>query len=165
MDAKGESKDPWQFTNTLVLMTQDADDIFTFSTTSGGGMDALAKLSNIFGKAAEAAVKDERPFGGYPLIVLEVGSYQHREYGRIKFPIFDLLKFVDAARYDAALAKARGEPAEPYVATPIEESTPKKLTVVTSGLAQLAASMPPAASHENLDDGHVGIDPQDGIPF
>jgi hypothetical protein len=99
----GDLRDPWQLTNTLVLIDPAAKAIYTFSTASRGGFDAIAKLCKTHAKA---------PAGTYPVIRLEVGSYQHqdRSIGKVKFPIFETGKKVASALdFDSVLAASRGE--------------------------------------------------------
>jgi hypothetical protein len=73
-------KDPWQLTNTLPLVKLDDGEEFKFTTSSRGGIGALAKLAGQF-----ARVRAQHP-SEWPIIALEVGSYQHETYGKIKFP-------------------------------------------------------------------------------
>ena len=84
----GDIRDPWQFTNTIVLIDPATKAIYTFSANSRGGLDAIGKLCRDHAKKS--------PAGTYPVIRLEVGSYQHRDktIGRVKFPIFEVIKFV-----------------------------------------------------------------------
>jgi hypothetical protein len=83
-DDNGERRDPWQFTNYLILVDQKEKAPFTFTTSSKGGLGAVGELCKHYGKAMR-----ERP-NDYPIVELGVGSYQHREkaLGRIKFPVF-----------------------------------------------------------------------------
>ena len=99
-DANGDARDPWAFVNRLVLIHPDDSAVFTFSTSSRGGINAIGELCKKYSRA----VPDK-----YPLVSLEVGSYSHsdRSIGKVKFPIFNVVEYVDAASFD----EARGEPA------------------------------------------------------
>jgi hypothetical protein len=102
MDATGkEKKDPWQFTNYLPMMN-DKGELYTFTTSSRGGIGAIAKLVRQYAKHRK------RHPDVFPLVALNVDSYQHkkRELGRIKFPVFDPAGYVPKTDFLAALATA-----------------------------------------------------------
>jgi hypothetical protein len=75
-------KDPWQLTNTLPMVKANDGVECKFTTSSRGGINAIAKLSGQF-----ARVRASHP-NEWPIISLEVGAYQHERYAKIKFPIF-----------------------------------------------------------------------------
>jgi hypothetical protein len=135
-DARGDLRDPWQFINNLVLVAPDDDEIFTYSTGSRGGIDAIGKLCAAHGKA---------PAGVYPLVCLAVGSYQHRDrtIGRVKYPILEVVGTVEAAPFDDALARSRGEPA-------------------LSDMRRKPEALPTAFG---LDGAYGGHDPEEDIPI
>jgi hypothetical protein len=87
-DDEGEPRDPWQFTNTLVLVDPETKDLFTFTTSSKGGLNAVGHLALKYGEHMRQK-PDEAP-----IIELGGGSYKHpnKKYGEIRFPI---LKRVD----------------------------------------------------------------------
>jgi hypothetical protein len=91
----GRSKDPWAFTNTLILLRQQktGDEWFTFTTSSRGGLSALGELSLAHGNRMR-----QKP-GELPIVELDVGSYQHpnRAYGEVRFPVFKVVDWVAAA--------------------------------------------------------------------
>jgi hypothetical protein len=91
----GREKDPWAFTNTLVVVQRkpDGDTFYTFTTTSRGGLDALATLSLAHGEHLR-----QRPDEN-PEVTLDVGSYLHtnRAFGEIRFPVFTLIRWVPVA--------------------------------------------------------------------
>jgi hypothetical protein len=82
-DDDGRPRDPWQFSNYLIVVDQKDKTVFTFTTSSKGGLGAIGELCKAYGKGMR-----ERP-NDFPVIELGVGSYQHRDksLGRIKFPI------------------------------------------------------------------------------
>jgi len=105
VDEQGRERDPWQFSNYLILKTpgESGDDhLFTFTTSSRGGLNAIGELCKAYGKAMRQK-PDE-----LPIISLEVGSYQHsnKAYGRIKFPIFDVKGWAPKAEFAEALSEA-----------------------------------------------------------
>jgi len=79
-DVSGKPRDPWAITAYLPLGDVDA---FTFVTASRGGLEAIGRLSNFYGRDDKSATQ-------FPLVELGVGSYAHRErsIGRVKFPEF-----------------------------------------------------------------------------
>jgi hypothetical protein len=100
-DKAGQPKDPWQFTNYLPMMDREGK-LFTFTTGSRGGIGAIAKLLRRY------ANHRKRHPNVFPVITLSVDSYQHKDpqYGRIKFPVFELAGYVPKTDFLAALAEA-----------------------------------------------------------
>src|SRR5262249_21270102 len=98
LDDKGEPRDPWQFTNYLPLMN-DKGELFTFTTPSRGGLGAIADLARRYARHRK------RHPGVFPVIALNVDSYQHkiRERGRIKFPVFEPAGYAPKTDFLAAL--------------------------------------------------------------
>jgi hypothetical protein len=99
-DDRGEPRDPWQLSNYLILINpDDVGDQYTLATSSRGGIGAIGELCKAYGRHMREA-PDE-----YPVIALGVGSYQHRDkqFGRIKFPILEVVGWVERAAFDAAL--------------------------------------------------------------
>jgi len=88
----GEPRDPWQFSNDLVLFDPQAEQFYTFVTSSRGGLGALGELSKAYGQRLRQSP------GEWPLVSLEGDSYQHRirSRGRIKFPILRVASWVVA---------------------------------------------------------------------
>jgi hypothetical protein len=82
-DAKGEPRDPWQLTQYLP-MVDETQETFTFSTSSRGGIGAIAGLARHYARG-RAAHPD-----AFPVVELQVDAYQHSNsaYGRIKVPKF-----------------------------------------------------------------------------
>jgi hypothetical protein len=105
VDKAGQSKDPWQFTNYLPLMN-DKGELFTFTTSSRGGIGAVADLARRY-----ARHRQKHP-NVFPLIALNVDSYQHKDpqLGRIKFPVFEPAGYLPKADFQAALAGQASEP-------------------------------------------------------
>jgi hypothetical protein len=111
---EGEPRDPWQFSNYLIMRRVKDGEIFTFTTSSKGGLGCIGELSKAYGKAMR-----QQP-DKYPVIELDVGSYQHRDrsLGRIKYPVF---KIVDWTAKDGGNTPAseppKSLPPKPAVAT------------------------------------------------
>ena len=61
-------RDPWQFSNYVVLVNVDTSDLFTFTTSSRGGLNAIGELSKVYGKRIRQT-PDE-----LPLVELGCGS-------------------------------------------------------------------------------------------
>ncbi len=101
-DASGALRDPWQFSNTLVFAEPRTKMLYTFNAPSRGAIGAIGELCKAHGKVMAET---------YPLVSLEVGSYQHsdRAIGKVKFPIFRVVEHVAAKPFDDALAASRGE--------------------------------------------------------
>ena len=79
LDNNGQAKDCWQFTNYLPLMNAEGE-LFTFTTSSRGGLSAVADLSRRYGRH-----RYKHP-DVHPVIALDVDSYKHanKSYGIIK---------------------------------------------------------------------------------
>ena len=82
-DQTGQPRDPWQFTNQLVMKEPGGDQLYTFSTSSRGGINAMGELCKVYGKHFRSAPD------AMPVVSLDVGSYMHsnKAFGKIKFPI------------------------------------------------------------------------------
>ena len=114
-EQNNQPRDPWQMTNYLILKEPDGDQLYTFATSSKGGLGAIAKLAGTYGKHLRAK-PDE-----YPVIGLGVDSYRHpnKAYGKIFTPKFDVVgwtgkaSFADALAADEASNADRSEGDEP----------------------------------------------------
>jgi hypothetical protein len=85
-DAKGP-KDPWSFGNLLVFDNPKTGEVFTFATTSRGGISAVGEVCKLYGKRVRQYPDED------PLIELNGSSYLHRDktIGRVKVPVFKLV--------------------------------------------------------------------------
>ena len=63
----GRPRDPWQLSNSLVLLELELNEFFTFNSSSKGGLGAVGELSKIYGKHIRQK-PDEMP-----IIELDVG--------------------------------------------------------------------------------------------
>lgn len=105
--ATGELRDPWQFSNMIPFReiskdgkVEEGDDdesrgIYTFTTSSRGGLGALGNLTSKFGK------KMRQHEGEYPIIEIGVDSYMHKnkQFGRIKVPTLVIVGWVPMSTF------------------------------------------------------------------
>jgi hypothetical protein len=113
VDNDGEPRDPWRFTNYLILRALKDGETYTFATSSKGGLGCIGELSRAYGKAMRQRSNE------WPVIEIDVGSYQHRDrsLGRIKFPIFKIVDWVSKDGPDGAPEDAKPpEPQKPAAA-------------------------------------------------
>jgi hypothetical protein len=108
LDSKGEPRDPWQFTNLLLLKGMDSL-LYTFATSSRGGLNAIGDLCKVYGQAM-AQRPDE-----YPVIALGGSAYdsKNRAFGRIKVPTFKIVSWASKtvfAENAEAIVKAEEPP-------------------------------------------------------
>jgi hypothetical protein len=105
VDDNGKPCDPWRKTNYLPMITVDGDTVYTFATSSDGGRRyGVAPLNREYGNHIRTN-PDELPVVG-----LERDSYLHsnRNYGRIKYPVFPVKRWVKADVYLAAVQTLTG---------------------------------------------------------
>src|ERR1700730_16305314 len=71
-------------------------ELFTFATSSKGGLGAVVELSKAYGKMMR-----QRP-DHIPIVKLGFGSYKPRDLtrSRVKFPIFEVTGWTDKQPYD-----------------------------------------------------------------
>jgi hypothetical protein len=115
VDDSGSPRDPHQLTNYLVLVNPAAlDEVYTFATSSKGGMGAIGELAKTYGKIMRQS-PDE-----YPIIALRAASYQHkdRSIGRIKYPVFPVVGTIGKAEIDAAIEGSYADAREAEQETP-----------------------------------------------
>jgi hypothetical protein len=114
----GEPRDPWQRgTEVPMIMRDDPEQVFTFVTGSKGGEGAIGELCKIYGKHIRIKPKE------IPVIRLDVGSYQHsnKAFGRIKYPVFEVIGWVDRGEYDGSGGAPGNSPSNPGMASVIED--------------------------------------------
>ena len=107
VDATGQQRDPWQFSNYLLMKGVVDNELYTFTTSSRGGLNALGDLCKVYGKALP-----QRP-SEYPVIAIGVNAYDHpnRSFGRIKVPTFQVVGWAPKAVFaEDAPAVASEEP-------------------------------------------------------
>lgn len=113
-DENNQPRDPWQFTNQIVMREPGDPEgqLYTFSTSSRGGINAVGELCRIYGKHCRQAPDD------MPVVALNVGAYMHsnKAFGKIKFPILEVKGWVSKREFD-----------EVQAALPLEDAAPKTL--------------------------------------
>lgn len=89
-EQSGQSRDPWQETFYLVMRELDSDNkpledgLFTFTTSSKGGKDAVKAFGSLYGRWMRLRPDD------HPILTLGYDQYEHpiSSYGWIKTPQF-----------------------------------------------------------------------------
>ena len=86
----GDPRDPWQFTNTIVLVDLETGNKFTFTTSSKGGLSAMGRLSLTYGEQVR-----QKP-GDAPVVELGGGSYKHpnKKYGEVRYPLLPIKDWI-----------------------------------------------------------------------
>jgi len=102
VDTEGKERDPWQKTSMLIFKGADDDELYTFSTSSFGGLAAIGKLMNEYGRGARM-----RP-NQMPVVKLGWSQRTHsnKQIGDYRVPIFTITRWVDRKEIDAALNSA-----------------------------------------------------------
>jgi hypothetical protein len=96
-DSNGVKRDPWQRVVYLIMRGTDSDDFITFTSTSDGGRKAVGKLCDRFDR-----LRHSHP-AQMPVVSLTSESYQHKEYGKVLKPKFNVVGWDywdDAAKED-----------------------------------------------------------------
>lgn len=90
-DEKGRPRDPWQFTIYLPMVGHEDGEVYTFATSSKGGINAIGQINGIYG------VHWEQHPDQYPIFHLSLDRYQHqnKQYGVIKTPKFEPAGYVN----------------------------------------------------------------------
>ena len=115
-DDRGEPRDPWQPTNYLLLEGEE-EELYTFTTSSRGGINAIGELCNKYGKLERQKPND------YPVVEIGTGSYMHsnKAYGRIKYPTLTIVGW--SPKKDFAEVHDRADRAKKLSKSPMR-STP-----------------------------------------
>ena len=100
-DTSGQKRDPWQFGNQVLMKgTGKNGDIYTFVTTSKGGIGVLGKLIE------DAANKSmERDNDDFPIITLGKDFYMHPTYKKVFIPLFEIVGWSAASSFKVAPAE------------------------------------------------------------
>jgi hypothetical protein len=117
-------------------------ELYTFTTGSKGGRDAVGDLCKAFG-GVMAQHPDE-----YPVVAIGVRSYEHpnRSYGRIKTPEFKIVGWLGKDTFAADLGEVEpgDEPMKPEPA-PAPAPKPAKPTPVPPAPSPVEPPKSPAA--------------------
>lgn len=86
-----KSKNGWQSQVAVDLVTEDEPRMkLVYKTNSTGGMRAVLNLA-----AEISAGMQANKTRAFPVVALETGSYIHKEYGEIFYPIFKIVGWLD----------------------------------------------------------------------
>src|SRR5258706_1354132 len=122
-DDKNEPRDPWQRTENIQFADRDGK-IYTFSTSSVGGRNALRDLCGDYAHGRRQHPKD------HPVIELGVDSYMHsnKQLGKIKTPTFVIVGWHPKDSIELQPSQAAGrlaaEPQQPRRIEPPREEAP-----------------------------------------
>lgn len=116
-ETSGRPRDPWQKTNYLVMKAMEGDKLYTFTTSSKGGLGAVAKLAGEYGKRMRAKPNE------YPVVALAIDSYRHpnKAYGKIFVPEFKVVGWVDKSAVVEAV-EADAQAAEDQDSIPFSDA-------------------------------------------
>ena len=125
----GKPRDPWQFTNSIVLVNPETEAVYTFQPSSRGGIGAIGELCRAYGKRVRSH-PDE-----LPVVALDVSSYKHpvREYGEVREPVLRVVDWVKGEETAAAIAQTnvlddeQYQPAQPRPASSPAQSRGQNL--------------------------------------
>lgn len=109
VDAVGKERDPWVKTNYLLLKGVHDGELYTFTTSSGGGLDAIAELCKQY-----VPHWQQRP-NDWPVVEIGGTSYLHsnKSIGRVKTPTLKIVGFEPKT----AFAPDLGEQQTPVMAS------------------------------------------------
>lgn len=103
----GQPRDPYQFTNYLLLKVPEAAaidaNLFTLATSSRGGIQAIGNLAKAYGQYLR---QDPTV---YPVVSLGVDSYNHpnKAFGRIKVPLLTIVRWEPKTMFVETLPKKK----------------------------------------------------------
>jgi hypothetical protein len=89
IDDNGKPIDPYSETATLPLKNPRTGEEFTFSTSSTGGRQAVAKLVYAWRHGVTQGKS------GLPVIALGSDTYKHKKFGPVHFPVFKIVRWED----------------------------------------------------------------------
>ena len=116
---KGQQRDPWQKTMSVLLKNLETGEVYTYAPSSKSGMTALGEASQLYGNR----LQDGEDPDAMPIVRLGSSFYKHKTYGKIMIPVFEITDNwvtppADAPK-KATAKKAVAKPAEkPRTATP-----------------------------------------------
>lgn len=128
VDDQGRPRDPWQFSNYIVMKDpgQDptAENLYTFATSSKGGLGAIGALCREYGKEMR-----RRP-DEYPIVRLGGDSYRHAQYGRTHVPTLTIIGWEPKGQFNqdaieaARASQGQGEDSDDAPSAPTAPVVP-----------------------------------------
>ncbi len=100
VDDQGKARDPWQYSNYLLLKTPgdqaEEEQLFTFATSSKGGLGMMGDLCKVYGKEMRTR-PDE-----WPIVAVGVRKYKHSnpEFGWIKVPTMKVVGWEEKSLFE-----------------------------------------------------------------
>lgn len=132
--------DPWQITNHLPMCNTKGE-VFTFVTSSKGGLSEIGKLSGMYAERHRMKPNE------IPVIELESRSYDHKLYGETLAPVFKVIGWVKPPETFAELtAPVDGGSDETLVLEDLmENDSEEQVTAPPKTAPKKAAPQKPAA--------------------
>jgi hypothetical protein len=104
-DAEGRPQDPWSKVRYLPMKRMSDGELFTLALNGKGRSgEAMGRLCGAYGRSQFSATD-------FPVIRLNVDSYPHKTYGRIKFPLLSLVGWRSKSEFGALETGAPGDDA------------------------------------------------------
>lgn len=137
-ESSGQPRDPWQLSNYLIMKDPSGDQLYTFTTSSRGGLNAIGELCKRYGKEMR-----QRP-GEFPIVALDVDSYRHpnKAYGKIFVPVLRIAGWSAKGAFADALADEASD----------REAAAENKTETAQSAARGKASKPAKAPEFTEDD-------------
>jgi hypothetical protein len=104
-DADGHPKDPWTVQWFLPLIGVETGDVFTFVTSSKGGVGAIGDLCRVYGHKQRENL--------LPIVALKARSYKHPRYGRVETPDLAIVGW-DGDVFNSGSGRAEAVFGRPY---------------------------------------------------
>jgi hypothetical protein len=128
-DESGQRRDPCQLSNYLIMADPNSHALFTFTTSSKGGLSSLGQLCKTYG------MKMRQRADQIPIVRLGFGSYKPRDpaRSRVKFPMFEVVGWTEKQPYlDLLEQTGRSEtdhslPAEPPELGDLDTAQPGRI--------------------------------------
>jgi hypothetical protein len=107
-DAYGVKRDPWVRTNNLILKEEEGDRLYTFATSSVGGLGCVADLCGEYAK--HRRMKPDQ----YPIVEVGSRSYKHDTFGKVHVPVLKVVGWAEKAAVAEALEATEEDSDVPF---------------------------------------------------
>jgi hypothetical protein len=88
----GTRRDPWQFQMTVPITRLNAGgETYNFTTGSKGGLACVSRLTRAYGRRMQ-----DKKVPGLPIVELKADHYRHRTYGKIFYPVMNIVGWTGA---------------------------------------------------------------------